>query len=153
MEKPNKGLEADIGFKHPFSSFISKIPVIRVADHQSPFFSERRPPFGRMKTRELCLVVIICSILQLTGIAFFARGFFPYKKVLPGFATKNVPEDFMDLGLEPLTSPKRLFDRLVFIVIDALRRYPRQLVLSELVTLCFPPTQQCHSFTGSHLNL
>jgi hypothetical protein len=76
-----------------------------------------------MKTRRLCLVIIICSILQLTGIAFFARGFFPYKKVLPGFATENALEDFKALGLEPVNPPGKLFDRLVFIVIDALRRY------------------------------
>jgi len=75
-----------------------------------------------MKTRELCLVIILSSILQLAGIGFFARGFFPYKKVLPGFATKNVPEDFKALGLEPFKYPEKLFDRLVFIVIDALRR-------------------------------
>jgi hypothetical protein len=75
-----------------------------------------------MKTRELCLVVIFGSILQLAGIGFFARGFFPYKKVLPGFATKNAPEDFLAFGLEPFKLPEKLFDRLVFVVIDALRR-------------------------------
>jgi hypothetical protein len=77
----------------------------------------------RMKTRELCLVIIVCSILQLVGITFFAKGFFPYKKVLPGFATQNGPEDYTALGLDPVNSPRKLFDRMVFIVIDALRRY------------------------------
>ena len=78
----------------------------------------------RMKTRELCILVIVCSILQLAGIAFFARGFFPYKKVLPGFATENGPEDYKELGLtNDLAPPQKLFDRLVFVVIDALRRY------------------------------
>jgi ethanolamine phosphate transferase 2 subunit G len=80
-----------------------------------------------MKTRELYLPIIISSILQLVGIALFARGFFPYKKVLPGFATRNGPQDFLDLGLEPIEPPEKLFDRLVFIVIDALRRYHRSL--------------------------
>jgi hypothetical protein len=77
-----------------------------------------------MKTRGLCLLVIVCSVLQLAGIGFFARGFFPYKKVLPGFATENVAEDYAALGLnEPPSRPERIFDRMVFIVIDALRRY------------------------------
>lgn len=76
-----------------------------------------------MKTRKPCLLIIICSILQLAGIAFFAKGFFPYKKVLPGFASEIGPEDYRALGLEPVKPPVKLFDRLVFIVIDALRRY------------------------------
>ena len=77
-----------------------------------------------MKTRTLRLVVVVVSsILQLVGIGIFARGFFPYKKVLPGFATRNGPQDFRDFGLVALESPPRLFDRLVFIVIDALRRH------------------------------
>jgi hypothetical protein len=77
-----------------------------------------------MKTRGLCLLVIICSVLQLAGIGFFARGFFPYKKVLPGFAAETVAEDYIAVGLdEPPSLPERIFDRMVFIVIDALRRY------------------------------
>ena len=39
--------------------------------------------------------------LNSPGIGFFARGFFPYKQVLPGFAAKNTPEDFEAFGLEP----------------------------------------------------
>jgi predicted AlkP superfamily pyrophosphatase or phosphodiesterase len=76
-----------------------------------------------MKTRKLCLLILLSSLLQLTGIAFFARGFFPYKKVLPGFATQHGPEDYDALGLQRIEPAEKLFDRLVFIVIDALRRY------------------------------
>lgn len=76
-----------------------------------------------MKTRKLCLLVLLSSFLQLTGIAFFARGFFPYKKVLPGFAIQHGPEDYEALGLRGIEPAGKLFDRLVFIVIDALRRY------------------------------
>jgi hypothetical protein len=77
-----------------------------------------------MKTRGRCLVVIVCSLLQLTGIAFFARGFFPYKKVLSGFAGEHVAQDYSSLGLaSPVSTPEKLFDRMVFIVIDALRRH------------------------------
>lgn len=102
-----------------------------------------------MKTRELCLVLVLSSILQLAGMWSFARGFFPYKKVLPGFATGNEPQDFLDLGLEPVGPPERLFDRLVFIVIDALRRYSGNLIQClTLVISCSLLTPLCHLFTG-----
>ena len=76
-----------------------------------------------MKTRESCLLIVFASILQIIGIAIFAKGFLPYKKVLPGFAAPSVPADLRELGLEPVEFPERIFDRLIFIVIDALRRY------------------------------
>jgi ethanolamine phosphate transferase 2 subunit G len=97
-----------------------------------------------MKTRELCLLVIVCSILQLAGIALFARGFFPYKTVLPGFATENGPDDFRELGLVDRLEPaKKVFDKMVFIVIDALRRYvSRSKYTLTIVILCFPVTHQ-----------
>ena len=85
-----------------------------------------------MKTRKLCLVVILSSLLQLTGIAFFARGFFPYKRVLPGFAPSIGPEDYEDLGLRTVGPAEKVFDRLVFIVIDALRRYNCLMSCSDL---------------------
>jgi hypothetical protein len=103
-----------------------------------------------MKTRELCLLILISSILQLVGMTLFARGFFPYKKVLAGFATANGPQDFLDLGLEPVGPPEKVFDRLVFIVIDALRRYIHDSIVCcvTLVISCSPPTLQCLLFTG-----
>jgi ethanolamine phosphate transferase 2 subunit G len=77
-----------------------------------------------MKSLTLRLaIVLVSSILQLIGIGIFAKGFFPYKKVLSGFATKNGPQDFKEFGLIPREAAPRLFDRLVFIVIDALRRF------------------------------
>ena len=88
----------------------------------TPNSPTQNPHRGRMKTHNLCLLVILSSLLQLTGIAFFARGFFPYKKVLPGFATQHGPEEYHALGLRPINPPEKLFDRLVFVVIDALRR-------------------------------
>lgn len=105
----------------------------------------------RMKTRELCLLILISSILQLVGMALFARGFFPYKKVLAGFATANERQDFLDLGLEPhVGPPEKVFDRLVFIVIDALRRYIHDSIVCcvTLVTSCSPLTLQCLLLTG-----
>jgi len=78
-----------------------------------------------MTTRPKWLVaaIVVCSLLQLAGMAVFARGFFPYKRVLPGLAAKTTVEDYSQLGLVPAYPPPNLFDRLIFIVIDALRRY------------------------------
>ncbi|ORY86220.1 alkaline-phosphatase-like protein [Protomyces lactucae-debilis] len=54
-------------------------------------------------------VALLC-LLQLAGLFFFARGFFPLQKAaLPGHASAH-PDDV-----------PAVFDRLIFIVIDALR--------------------------------
>ena len=59
------------------------------------------------------LRLVLVAILQLSGLAYFAKGFFPYKAVLPGLA------NFDDPG-EKINPP---FEKLVFLVIDALRRF------------------------------
>ncbi|KAK9437806.1 Alkaline-phosphatase-like, core domain protein [Metarhizium brunneum] len=59
------------------------------------------------------VLVAIANILVPLSIATFGIGFFPYKPVLPGLAE-----------YEPLESgepPRAPFDRLVFMVVDALR--------------------------------
>ena len=91
----------------------------------------------RMKTRELCLLTIACSLLQLIGVTFFARGFFPYKKVLPGFAAKVTVQDYEFLGLKPFNPPEKVFDKLVFIVIDALRRQTSRFLISNVSDFMF----------------
>ncbi|KAI8642444.1 alkaline-phosphatase-like protein [Parasitella parasitica] len=53
--------------------------------------------------------------IQIAGIALFCKGFFPYKIYLPGYAGKG---DQFSLHEHP---PEPEFDRLVFVVIDALR--------------------------------
>lgn len=61
------------------------------------------------------VLVAIANILVPLSIVTFGIGFFPYKPVLPGLAE-----------YEPLESgepPRAPFDRLVFMVVDALRRY------------------------------
>ncbi|KAI7895809.1 alkaline-phosphatase-like protein [Mucor mucedo] len=58
----------------------------------------------------------ILALLQLVGICLFCKGFFPYKIYLSGHATQDdVPALLKDLHNEAE------FDRLVFVVIDALR--------------------------------
>jgi ethanolamine phosphate transferase 2 subunit G len=61
------------------------------------------------------VLLIAANLLIPAAIVIFATGFFPYKPFLPGLA------QYDDLGYgSPPTAP---FDRLVFMVVDALRRY------------------------------
>jgi ethanolaminephosphotransferase len=56
--------------------------------------------------------LVIANALVPIGLLIFATGFFPYKPFLPGFAHRgdNVPP------------PEAPFDKVVFMVVDALRR-------------------------------
>ncbi|KAF7587459.1 major facilitator super transporter protein [Aspergillus hancockii] len=57
--------------------------------------------------------ILIANILVPISILIFSFGFFPYKPLLPGFATfENVSNPHI---------PPRIFDKVVFMVIDALR--------------------------------
>ena len=69
------------------------------------------------------------SSLRLSALAFanlllplavlvFASGFFPYKPFLPGLATF---EDGQEYGMAMSELPEAIFDRVVFMVVDALR--------------------------------
>ncbi|KAI0127610.1 alkaline-phosphatase-like protein [Xylariales sp. AK1849] len=58
-------------------------------------------------------LLIIANLLIPVAIIVFAAGFFPYKPFLPGLARYD------DLGYGP--PPAAPFDRLVFMVVDALR--------------------------------
>lgn len=60
----------------------------------------------------ICLV--IANLLIPAAILTFAGGFFPYKPFLPGLAEYEV----LEYG-EP---PKAPFDKVIFMVVDALRR-------------------------------
>jgi len=58
------------------------------------------------------------------AVLIFATGFFPYKPFLAGLATFEEAET-EELGLGLLDKdgrPKAVFDRVVFMVVDALRR-------------------------------
>jgi len=74
-----------------------------------------------MKSRQdgssLYSVVLLVAANLLIPVALFtfATGFFPYKPFLPGLAQYS---DVSEYGPPP--SPP--FDRLVFMVVDALRR-------------------------------
>jgi ethanolaminephosphotransferase len=60
------------------------------------------------------LLLIFANLVLPVAVLIFASGFFPYKPFIPGLASH---EDLVDHG----APPKPQFDRLVFMVIDALR--------------------------------
>ena len=49
------------------------------------------------------------------AILIFSSGFFPYKSLLPGLATYDETNG--------ATPPPAVFDKVIFMVVDALRRY------------------------------
>lgn len=59
-------------------------------------------------------LLVIANLLIPLSIVIFATGFFPHKPYLPGLARHD------SHGLDP--APSAPFDRLVFMVVDALRR-------------------------------
>lgn len=62
-------------------------------------------------------LLLVANALIPIAILIFAFGFFPYKPFIPGLAQyENIP------GLVD-TVPKAPFDKVVFMVVDALRRY------------------------------
>ena len=56
---------------------------------------------------------LLANLLVLTGILVFSSGFFPYKPLLPGFATFDETDQ---------DAPPPIFDKVIFMVVDALRR-------------------------------
>lgn len=54
---------------------------------------------------------VIANILVPVGILVFSTGFFPYKPLLPGLATLETDQDVVPV-----------FDKVIFMVVDALRR-------------------------------
>lgn len=60
-------------------------------------------------------LVALANVLLLPAILFFAKGFFPYKPSIPGLAQYD--QESLGSG----TQPEAKFDRLVFMVVDALR--------------------------------
>lgn len=66
---------------------------------------------------------VLANLLVLTGILVFSSGFFPYKPLLPGFASF----DEADQNAAP-----PVFDKVVFMVVDALRRCEGQVCTGTL---------------------
>ena len=67
--------------------------------------------FNAMGLRQSAVAVVIANLLIPVAICIFAIGFFPYKPFIAGKAS---------FGGEDVPSPP--FDKVVFMVVDALRR-------------------------------
>lgn len=68
--------------------------------------------------------LILANLLIPVSILLFATGFFPYKPFLAGLATFEEAENEQhEVGLlSETTRPEGVFDKVVFMVVDALRR-------------------------------
>lgn len=60
-------------------------------------------------------VTLVANLLVPVAILVFSSGFFPYKPLLPGLATFEETNDS--------SKPSAIFDKVIFMVVDALRRY------------------------------
>jgi ethanolamine phosphate transferase 2 subunit G len=60
----------------------------------------------------------LANILLPIAVLVFATGFFPYKPFFPGLATF---EDVQDPNATQAEQPEAVFDRVIFLVVDALR--------------------------------
>ena len=69
---------------------------------------------SKMASRKYVLSVLTANFLIPIAILIFARGFFPYKPFLSGLAKYE--------GLSWPTPPEAPFNKVVFMVVDALRR-------------------------------
>ena len=87
-----------------------------------------------MASRSSTLSLLGANILIPFAILIFASGFFPYKPFLSGLAQYEA----LDYG----PPPEAPFDKVVFMVVDALRRYTAEEdfenILIGVVTLCIP---------------
>lgn len=59
--------------------------------------------------------ILLANGLIPVAILIFSSGFFPYKSLLPGLATFEETDSSI--------IPPPVFDKVVFMVVDALRRY------------------------------
>lgn len=57
----------------------------------------------------------LANLLIPVAILVFSSGFFPYKPLLPGLATFEETDG--------TSRPPAIFDKVIFMVVDALRRY------------------------------
>ncbi|GAM86846.1 hypothetical protein ANO11243_048660 [Dothideomycetidae sp. 11243] len=71
-------------------------------------------PFSQSSRLSL---LVVANLLIPLACLIFATGFFPYKPLLPGLATFKDQDANEELGL----LPERMFSRVIFMVVDALR--------------------------------
>jgi ethanolamine phosphate transferase 2 subunit G len=77
------------------------------------------PPGAMARSRLLRMTALtLANILLPIAVLVFATGFFPYKPFFPGLATF---EDVQDPNATQVEQPEAVFDRVIFMVVDALR--------------------------------
>lgn len=74
---------------------------------------------GQARSRLCGLLLITANVIIPLSIIVFATGFFPYKPFLPGLAEYE--------SIEYGSPPDAPFDKIVFMVVDALRRLVQSL--------------------------
>lgn len=67
------------------------------------------------------LLLAVANLLIPVAILIFATGFFPYKPFMPGLAEYEKLGWGDKMGWKERSVPKAPFDKLVFMVVDALR--------------------------------
>ncbi len=75
----------------------------------------------KMTSRVSLLFLFVANVLIPIAILTFATGFFPYKPFLSGLAEV---EDLSEYGYTS-SLPDAPFDKVIFMVVDALRRWAR----------------------------
>ena len=107
-----------------------------------------------MLQRLTILMLTIANLLIPIAILIFATGFFPYKPFIAGRASYEDSKDGKydnKYGLAP-------FDKVVFMVVDALRRLEifqaiARLLLRLSAILSIPTTQALHLLKGQLVHL
>jgi len=69
---------------------------------------------------KITILLITANLIIPLAIAFFAKGFFPYKPFLPGQNRFNAEEE-RDMPDPP-------FDKVILMVVDALRRFVSRII-------------------------
>lgn len=74
---------------------------------------------AQQTSRMSTVLLILANLLIPLSLLVFGTGFFPYKPFIPGLAQYET--------LEYGPPPKAPFDKVIFMVVDALRRYAPKL--------------------------
>ena len=97
-----------------------------------------------MSQRLSKILLTLANLLMPIAVLVFATGFFPYKPFIPGKATFQDATDGGQLASAP-------FDKVIFMVVDALRRLTSVLHRRPSILLKFLVTSS--TLTSRALNL
>ncbi|KAJ2553591.1 major facilitator super transporter protein [Coemansia sp. RSA 1933] len=69
----------------------------------------------------LCILLAVVVLVELFGLLVFIKGFFPYKRSIPGFARPQDLPPHIGHANAPRSDIEPQYDRLVIMLVDALR--------------------------------